>query len=87
MLKLAAVADIQLSLAPLLPLFVTAMTMIAVTSARGGPLVNSGSRVTSSELVFIVCFWGMVVVGVALIGLGLARPRQASREARPARLA
>jgi hypothetical protein len=81
-LKLAALADLRMFVAVDLVIFAVAVVMSALTTANGGPLAKSGAPVTLGQIVFIIGFWGAVIVGVSLLGLCSFRFLQSSREAR-----
>lgn len=84
-LKMAALADLRLSVMVDLLIFAFAMIMAAVTRAHGGPLARSGSGVTLPQIVVIVCFWGAVISAVGLIGMCIVRFRQSAIESRVTR--
>lgn len=79
---MAALADLRWFIGVDLVIFFVAVVMSVVTTVNGGPLKNAGSAIGWSDILAIVLFWGAVLLGLTLLGLCVARFRQASTETR-----
>ncbi len=80
MLQMAALANVRIFITADLTLFAFAMVMYRLTVSNGGPLAKSGSPLTPTQVIVIIAFWGLVLLGVAALALGTVRFTQSSRE-------